>query len=178
MTPPSNPVAAVTHPDPYPYYAGLVAERPLYQDDALGLWVASSAAAVTAVLTNDRCRVRPTAEPVPVALVGSAAGEIFGHLVRMNDGAAHGPRKRVVSTTLESLDIGQIATVSRARARTLVEAMAPHGDSTRLIDFAFRLTAEVVATLLGAAADTLPSVARWTDDFVRCLAPGAALEAA
>ncbi|HEV8141500.1 MAG TPA: cytochrome P450, partial [Methylomirabilota bacterium] len=83
VTPPSDPVAAVTHPDPYAYYADLVAHRPLYRDESLGLWVASSAAAVTAVLTNDRCRVRPTAEPIPVALVGSTAAEIFRHLVRM-----------------------------------------------------------------------------------------------
>jgi cytochrome P450 len=176
VTPPSDPVAAVTHPDPYPYYAGLVAHRPLYRDESLGLWVASSAAAVTGVLTNDRCRVRPTAEPIPVALVGSTAGEIFRHLVRMNDGAAHGPMKRAVSRTLESLDIGQVATVGRERARALVEDMAPHADSTHLTDFAFRLTAEVVATLLGATADALPSVARWTDDFVRCLAPGVGAE--
>jgi hypothetical protein len=32
MTPPSNPVAAVTHPDPYPYYAELVAQRPIHRD--------------------------------------------------------------------------------------------------------------------------------------------------
>jgi len=40
---PSTPIAAVTHANPYPYYATLVAERPLYRDDALGLWVATSA---------------------------------------------------------------------------------------------------------------------------------------
>ena len=59
LPPPRDPVAAVTHPDPYPYYAELVAQRPLYRDESLGLWVASSAQAVTAVLTSDICRVRP-----------------------------------------------------------------------------------------------------------------------
>jgi len=47
MLAPSDPIAAVTHPDPYPYYANLVAERPLYRDESLGLWVAAGAAAVT-----------------------------------------------------------------------------------------------------------------------------------
>jgi cytochrome P450 len=173
MTPPPDPVAAVTHPDPYPYYASLIARRPLYRDDGLALWVASSAAAVTAVLTSDRCRVRPTSEPVPIALVGSPAGELFGRLVRMNDGAAHGSMKPAVSATLESLDVGRVATVSRERARALDEELAPHADPSRLTDFAFRLTAEVVAMLLGAAPDAVPSIARWTDDVVRCLAAGA-----
>src|SRR5438132_658225 len=35
-------IAAVTHRDPYPYYARLVAERPIYRDDSLGLWAASA----------------------------------------------------------------------------------------------------------------------------------------
>ena len=173
MTPPRDPVAAATHPDPYPYYAGLAARRPLYRDDGLGLWVASSAAAVTAVLTSDLCRVRPAAEPVPVALVGSPAGDIFRRLVRMTDGPAHGPAKQAVSAALEALDVGRVTTVSRERARALVDEMAPQTDASRLTDFAFRLTAEVVGSLLGAAPNALPSIARWTGDFVRCLAPGA-----
>lgn len=68
-----DPIAAATHPDPYPYYARLVAERPFHRDPVLGLWVASSAAAVTAVLTNPACRVRPRAEPIPPALLGTPA---------------------------------------------------------------------------------------------------------
>src|SRR4030095_7484258 len=96
LPPPRDPVAAVTHPDPYPYYAELVAARPLYRDDLQGDWVASSAAAVTAVLTSERCRVRPPAEPVPKALVGSPAGEIFRRLVRMTDGAGHDAAKYAV----------------------------------------------------------------------------------
>lgn len=74
MTPPRHPIAAVTHADPYPYYAQLVARAPVYRDEALDRWVASSADAVTAVLSSDLCRVRPPTEPVPRALLGSRAG--------------------------------------------------------------------------------------------------------
>ena len=28
-----DPIAAVTHPDPYPFYADLVRERPIYRDE-------------------------------------------------------------------------------------------------------------------------------------------------
>src|SRR6267378_1788425 len=101
---PRDPLAAVTHPDPYPYYTSLVAERPFYRDEALGLWVASSAAAVTAALTSDLCRVHPPTEPVPRALLGSPAGDIFGHLVRMTDGPAHAALKPRVTAALASFD--------------------------------------------------------------------------
>ena len=73
---------------------------PVYRDDALGMWVACGAAAVRAVLTAPQCRVRPTAEPVPRALAGSPAGEIFGRLVRHNDGAGHQPLKQAMAATL------------------------------------------------------------------------------
>lgn len=174
MTAPRDPVVAATHRDPYPYYATLVAERPFARHEGLGMWVASSAAAVTAVLTAPGCRVRPSAEPVPVALVGSPAGELFRRLVRMNDGPGHDWMKHAVSATLDALDIGRVAMISRERASALVAELAPHVDPTRLTPFAFRMTAEVVATTLGAPADGLPPIARWTEDFVRALAPGAA----
>ena len=55
----ANPLAAAIHPDPYPYYAVLARERPLHRDDALGLWVASSAEAGGADLRREGCAATP-----------------------------------------------------------------------------------------------------------------------
>src|SRR5713101_9092331 len=171
MTRPDNPIDAVTHLDPYPYYAELVAHQPIYRDDALGLWVAASAAAVNAVLHSDLCRVRPPAEPVPKALLGSPAADIFRHLVRMNDGMGHCPFRQAVSATLDSVDRIRAAEQSKTSARTLANELQSMADPRRIADFAFRLPVYVVASLLGIPADGLRQVARWTDDFVRCLSP-------
>jgi cytochrome P450 len=160
----TDPIAAVTHLDPYPFYADLVAHRPLYRDEALRLWVAPSAAAVTAVLTSDLCRVRPPSEPVPAALLGSPAAEIFRHLVRMNDGPGHCPFKQAVAAALDSLDPARVAAESRRWAREL--------DSQDLADFAFRLPVTVVASLLGVPEDSLDQTVRWMRSFVPALAPG------
>jgi cytochrome P450 len=167
-TDPIDPISAVTHPDPYPFYAGLVARRPLYRDDALRLWVASSAEAVTAVLTSDLCRVRPPAEPVPQALLGSPAAEIFRHLVRMNDGPGHCPFKQAVGAALDGLDAARIAAESRRWAGAL--------DSQDLAGFAFRLPVTVVAGLLGVPEDELDQTVRWMRSFVPALAPGCSPE--
>jgi cytochrome P450 len=168
---PRDPIAAVTHRDPYPYYARLVAEKPFYRDEALGLWVASSAEAVTAVLSSDLCRVRPPAEPVPKALLGSPAAAIFRHLVRMNDGMGHSPFKQALSATLDSVDGTRVAEQSKTSARTLANELEPMTDARRLADFACRLPVYVVASLLGIPAEGRGQVARWIDDFVRCLSP-------
>src|SRR5713226_7474351 len=145
---PRDPVAAVTHRDPYPYYARLVAEKPFYRDEALGLWVASSAAAVTAVLTSDLCRVRPPAEPVPKALLGSPAADIFRYLIRMNEGAGHCPFNRAVSATLDSIAAARITEGSRKWAQFLFDEIEPRRDAGRLTDFAFRLSVYVIGSLL------------------------------
>jgi len=164
---PQDPITAVTHPDPYAYYADLVARKPLYYDDSLRIWVASSASVVTAALTNGLCRVRPATEPVPKSLLGSPAAEIFRHLVRMNDGERHCPFKQAVSGALASIDAAQTTLQSVKWARFLLN----EGGSERLASFAFHLPVYVVGSLLGVPEDMLHQTALWMSDFARCLAP-------
>ncbi|MEA2602960.1 MAG: hypothetical protein QOF89_3952 [Acidobacteriota bacterium] len=163
---PTDPIAAVTFPDPYPFYAELVA-RPLYRDEALGLWVATSAEAVTAVLASDLCRVRPPSEPVPRALVGSPAGEIFRHLVRMNDGPVHDSCRRAVSAMLRKIGETQAAAASRQWAGFLAD---------ELPGFHFHLPVYTVASLLGVPPDGLRSAAEWMGDLAPALAPASTPE--
>jgi cytochrome P450 len=166
MDEPQDPIAAVTHRDPYPYYARLAAERPLYRDESLGLWVASSAEAVAAVLASDLCRVRPLAEPVPAKLQGTPGGDLFGRLVRQNDGGRHAPLKQAVSAAL-----GEVAGEEAAAwARTLAAEIHPAED---LQDFIFRLPVYVVASLLGVPRDLLEPAARWTGEMAAGFAPSA-----
>jgi cytochrome P450 len=165
-----NPITVVTQADPYPFYADLVAHRPFYRDDALGLWVASSAGAVTAVLTSDLCRVRPPAEPVPHALLGSPAGEIFRSLMRMTDGERHHSLKRAASAAFESIDMTQVADYSSRWARFLSAEI--RSDAAHLVQhFAFQLPVYVVASLLGVPEDKLSQTALWVSDLAHCFAP-------
>jgi cytochrome P450 len=169
---PQDPIAAVTHPDPYPYYADLVAHKPLYYDDRLRLWVSSSASVVTAALTNDLCRVRPATEPVPKSLLGSPAAEIFRHLVRMNDGESHCPFKQAVSAALASIDATRAAQQSDKWARVLLE----EGGSKRQSRFTFHLPVYVMGSLLGVPEGMLRQTALWMNDFARCVAPSSSPE--
>jgi cytochrome P450 len=167
MNMPADPIAAATHRDPYPYYAALVAQRPLHRDERLGLWIASSAEAVTAVLESAHARVRPPAEPVPAAIVGTHAGEIFRRLVRQNDGERHAPYKPAVSTALRAIEAA-----TAAQATTCAREL----DTTHVTDFMFRLSSFTIAALLGAPRERWDAVATWTGDFVRGIAPGATAE--
>lgn len=171
---PPDPITAVTHPDPYPYYADLVAHRPIYRDESLGVWVAASADAVSAVLASDICRVRPVAEPVPKALLGSPAGDLFGRLIRMNDGERHSPFKQAVSASLRTMKMSDIAEQSSKWASVLLREIesGPHC----LEEFPFHLPVYVMASLLGVLEERIPDVAYWIGQYLRCLNPASSPE--
>lgn len=161
---PADPVAAATHADPYPYYAALRDGPPLAWDEKLRLWVASRADVVEQVLqAHGALRVRPAAEPVPRAIVGSPAGEVFGHLVRMNDGAAHQAHRPVLQRALAGLDLNAV----HASALQVAQRV----QQQPLSDTLFSMPVQSVAHLLGFADDALPQVDRWMRDFVACLSP-------
>jgi len=144
---PADPISAVTHSDPYPYYRALARTRPFHFDASLKLWVAASAAAVAEVLDHPDGRVRPAAQPVPPALAGSAAGDLFGRLIRMNDGAAHAPLKAIVLRQMAALDLADV----RTRAQTLAAALprVERDDSHEANRWMFTLPVLTVADLLG-----------------------------
>lgn len=169
MQHPEHILAAAAHPDPYPFYATLRAGPALAYDAPRKLWLASSAACVQEVLNNPDCRVRPVSEPVPQAIVGSAAGEVFGHLVRMNEGERHDAPKLALQRFLASVDL------QRVRQRTAALAGAALGSGVvsgaGLTRWAASVPVMAVADVLGFAEAELGQVALWMDDFVACLSP-------
>jgi cytochrome P450 len=145
-----DPLSAVTHPNPYPYYRELAVSQPFFRDDRLGLWVAAGPREVAAVLAHPDCRVRPPAQPVPAALAGTAAGDLFGRLIRMNDGAAHAPLKALLMPMLADIDPAKAAQRAASMARVLdagaVSRAALSGDYVNR--WLFTLPVVTVADLL------------------------------
>lgn len=170
MSDPHGPIAAVSHPNPYPYYARLVRDRPFHHDSELDLWIAASAESVNAVLASDLCRVRPPPEPVPPPITSTAAGDIFGRLVRMNDGDYHQALKPAISATLAGLDLARVITDARKWARELLTGR-DQGPP-----FAFALPVYVLGSRLGIPDRRLARATSWVDDFVRCLSPSSSPE--
>jgi cytochrome P450 len=161
-------IAAVTHEQPYPYYAQLAARPGLHYDDDLKLWLAAHPATVMAVMTHPACRVRPAAEPVPAAIAGGAAGHVFGELVRMNDGARHAAPRLALQRALAALDPVAARRTAWATADTLAQHHPVH-TAAGLSEWQFAVPVQAVAHLLGFT-DTA-RVAAWMGDFVACLSP-------
>jgi cytochrome P450 len=167
---PKNPIAAVSHADPYPYYQGLLEQPDLYFDMELKLWIASRAEVIEEILANPHCAVRPSAELVPNAIAGSSAGEVFANLIRMNEGIRHERPKSAMHLALSSLDTSNIAVRTFYFAEMLANKQAIT-DAAALNNWMFDLPVYVVGDLLGFTEDELPKLALWMADFVRCLSP-------
>jgi cytochrome P450 len=161
----NSPIDAVTHPDPYPWYSALVADRPFYFDDGLGCWVASGAAEVAAVLAEPAGRVRPVAEPVPKGIVGTAAGDVFGSLVRMTDGDLHDRLKAVVTEALSTVEAGAVSDLAAERVRKHLG----DGGAADLEALMFAVPCEVVAILCGLDDGAAEEATRLAGEFVQCL---------
>lgn len=163
-----TPIQAVVSADPYPYYATLVAERPLAFDPDVNAWVAAGATEVAAVLRHPALRVRPPAEPVPAGIVGTPAGDVFGSLVRMTDGESQQRLKAVLLGALGAVDEAAVRNLARARTRAARDA--------GLGDVMFGVPARVVAALGGLDGDAETDAARLIGDFVQCIPPSATPE--
>lgn len=167
---PRDAVEAVTHPEPFPFYRSLREERPLFFDTRLGLWVASSHAAVSAALAHPALRVRPPDEPVPPALQGRAAGEVFAQLLRMTDGAFHADHKPDVERVARRWTLTDVARAAEDAARDLRPRLPANA-------FIAALPVQAMARLLGVPAGEREATCRWAAQFAQGIAPGADAQA-
>ena len=163
---PLDPIKAASHPNPYPYYATLRRREPQLEHDlTLKLWVASKAGAVLEILHNPALVVRPPEQPVPKAIDHSAAGTIFGQLIRMNEGKYHHIARTALEVALQSADRTTVSGIAQRRAR---EAAAVHGlEAAQLTEWAFDVPIRCIGELIGT-----PDWLDLTDrirEFVACL---------
>jgi len=167
---PESVLKAAAHPDPYPYYASLLSQGPLQRDTRINLWIALAAGVLTEIFADARCRVRPPAEPVPPSIAGAPAGDVFGNLVRMNEGPRHAKAKAAVGACLAALDMTRLISIARQSAAQLAAELAPRGgDGVDALGFA--LPVRVVAQAIGFAPDAAVICAKLTGQFVKCFSP-------
>lgn len=162
-------VAAATQADPRAEHQRL-ASPGLFFDQRLNAWVAASPAVVREALGCPVLMVRPQGEPVPAALTGTLAADIFARLVRMNDGPTHAVLKAGIQSVLDSFDDTYIQQVAEDVAHWFVmPAPLPGSSVTR---FNYGLPTLVLAKLYGIDERDWSELIDDVLAFVRCVAPG------
>jgi cytochrome P450 len=166
MDVPHDAIAAVTHADPYPWYAASREARPLYFDEGLRLWVAGAPAVVAEALRHPLLRVRPAAEPVPPALQGRPVGEVFARLVRMNDGAFHAAHRPAVERAAQAFAPAAVRDAARAAAADLFDRVDANA-------WTWSVPVQAMARLLGVATPDLDATVAAVHAFTLGIAPAA-----
>lgn len=170
MDVPRHALAAPAHPDPYAWYARLRVSRPIFFDAEIGLWVVSGPYLVEQALHDPALRVRPPAEPVPQALRGTAAGEVFGLLLRMQDGEFHARHRPEVTARAAGFDEAAVARAAEDATRDLAPRCGPDG-------LLSAIPVQAIARLLEVPSHALDRTVEWVHDFTRGIAPGADAQA-
>lgn len=153
---PADPIAAVVHGDPYPYYAELAATSGARWHDDHRLWFVAATADVNEVLDDADCHVRPIAEPVPLALVGTAAGDLFVRLARTTEGECHERARAAAERALVMFDLAAIPQVVAREARGLMLDRFVATIAVRVVAGRSRTTGDQVL-VVPAAADPPPT---------------------
>ena len=159
-----TPFEAVTHAAPYTCYSQLRHQADLYFDTRLECWVASGATVIQAMLQHPDLLVRPCHEPVPPLIAQTPAGQVFGNLMRMNEGQRHQCPRAAIEPVLAAVPPAEIAALVAQLVKTDCSANS-------LNALMFTLPVSVLCRLMGFGAQQLPTVAALTRDFVACLSP-------
>lgn len=152
--------------NPYPYYADLRARGGFVHDDS-GLVLATDSRAARAVLAEASAVVRPPAEPVPAAVAGSAAGEVFGRLIRMTETPERDAMRRAMVEVLTATSPADFRDSAYRRTRQAIEVAG----SCDPMALAFSIPVETMADQLGYAAEDCASVRHLISRFVGCISP-------
>lgn len=166
MDEPVDILHAARHPDPQGWYARLRAGAPVQFERSTGLWIVCGPRAVVAALRHPALRVRPPSEPVPSALRGTPAGELFALLARMNDGATHAALRPPID---QALARWPDAAVDGAATQAALASARDEGADAWI----HAVPAQTVARLLGVPEERLQCTVTDVQAFVRGIAPGA-----
>lgn len=159
--------------DPYPTYAALRAAGPVHDHPGLGVPVAVTHAACSAVL-RDRGLGRIWSDAEPTAEL-AAFNLLHRNSLLEREGEPHTRLRRLVASAFARGHTERLAPLVRARAGALVDdlvARVRDGAPADLVELvAAPLPVAVIADLLGVPEDRRAPLRAWSDAIVRMYEP-------
>jgi cytochrome P450 len=155
-----SPYAYETHEDPYPTYARMRAEAPLYRNDELGFWALSRHADVTAAFRDAATFSNADGVSIEPSATGPRAARTMSFLAM--DPPRHGRMRALVSRGFTPRRVADLEPHILDLTRQHLDPALEQGTFDFVADFAGKLPMDVISEMIG-----VPSVDR---DEVRRLA--------
>ena len=171
-----DPLDPVQREDPYPSYAALRREAPVYQVPSLGVLAVSRHADVVAVLRSPElfssaamaAAVRKPADLAPGVGQGEAPDPTAMSIIGA-DPPGHTRLRSIVSRAFTPRRIADLEPRVREIARDLLARFVPRGECDLVADYAVPLPVGVIAELLGIDRERHADFKRWSDAAMRAV---------
>lgn len=166
-----NPFAPETVECPYPFYAALRRDAPVYQVPGMDFFIVSRYEDIQRVLldtetfsskTGPGVRGQPPKEVVEIM----AQGWLPVDTLLTNDPPSHRRYRGLVNKAFTPRRVAQLEPSIRQIAHELVDAFIADGTVELVQQFAVPLPLTVIADALGVPRADLPTFKRWSDDAV------------
>lgn len=159
--------------NPYPLYARLRHEQPVYYSERFGFWVVSRYEDVLRVVKDHESfsSVNALTSAQPPAEVQAVLAEGYPEMpiITACDPPLHDAIRGLVTKTFTPRRVAEMEPRIQAIATKLIDGFAADGRADIVDRFAWPLPLIVIAELLGVPRDDLETIHRWTDSWLSML---------
>ncbi|MGH7962123.1 MAG: cytochrome P450, partial [Candidatus Binatia bacterium] len=160
-----NPFLPEVRDNPYPYYAALRQQAPVYEVPGMGFWVVSRYEDVFFVLKNPQVFSSS-------ALFAAVFGDLNPFLPEAPsllsiDPPAHTRQRKLINRAFTPRRIAILETHLHEIVRQLIEQITSHGECDLVRDFTAPFPAIAIAELLGVPPEHRHDFRRWVADLER-----------
>jgi len=163
--------------DPYPTYAALRRDAPVFHDPRLDVWVLSRYDDVVAAVKQPEvfsCNGALTAAgkfaPSVQAVFAGSAG--LAAILNESDGPVHTRLRGAFGRWFNRERVTLMEPHIRAIAGELIDGFEAEGEADLMAEFAALLPGLVICDLLGVPRGDFPKIKDWTDDWLTLISAG------
>jgi cytochrome P450 len=174
-----NPLDPAFQANPYPQYAELRRDTPVFYSPLYDFWVItrhadiSTALKRTDIFSSVGALQNNVALPPSVTDVLENEGLGSAALMVESDQPVHGRIRSVVNKAFTPQRIAKLEPKIRAITDELIDAFIAEGQADFMKQFAVPLPGRVICDLFGVPPEDFPQIKRWSDDWVELLSANA-----
>lgn len=173
-----NPLEPAFQADPYPIYAELRRDTPVFYSPLYDFWVVTRHADVSDVLRqpdifSSAGALQNNVALPPRVVAVMATQDPEATLLVESDGPVHSRIRGVVNKAFTPQRIARLEPKIRAITEELIDAFAADGQADLMTQFATPLPGRVICDLLGVPQEDFPQLKRWSDEWVELLSASA-----
>ena len=159
-----SPYAYETHEDPYPTYARLRAEAPVYRNDELDFWALSRHADVSAAFRDTARLSNANGVSIEPSATGPQAARTMSFLAM--DPPRHGLLRALVSRGFTPRRVADLEPHILELTRLYLDPALEQGSFDFVADFAGKLPMDVISEMIGVPVSDRVEVRRLADLLV------------